>query len=128
LTAKLRLDPCVSLWSGVNTTLWPDVAVNGDVFCSGVLTNTGVIDGDIFASSFLGSSSSKTGQQYATTGLSLAWPQLSIAGFTSHYDIEEISSGSISAQTFGPYEPVHICRRIGNLDLAGKLKSMVCCL
>jgi hypothetical protein len=118
-TARLRLDPCIGIWSGENTLFWPGVSIKADVFCIGTLTGTDIIGGDVFAGTFSGS---KTGQKYTTGELSLTWPQLNAANIISHYDIETIGSGTISSQTFGPYNPVRVCHRSGNLELTGNVK------
>jgi cytoskeletal protein CcmA (bactofilin family) len=50
LNARLRLDPCIAYWAGADTTVSNTITVNGDVYCSGNLTNLGTINGDVFAS------------------------------------------------------------------------------
>ncbi len=78
LRALLRLDPCIALWSGVGLTLTDSMTVNGDVYCNGVLSNLGTIDGDVFADSFTGL---KSGQLYSSGNLSLAWPKITVDAF-----------------------------------------------
>ncbi len=112
-TAKVRLDPCIGLWSGTNTVFWPGIAIKADVFCNGVLKGADVIYGDVFAGSFSGT---KTGRQYTTSELSLAWPAITIADFVSNYSVQTISSGSISGNFDGNY------LRTGNLELAGNVQ------
>ncbi len=113
ITAQLRLDPCIALWTGVNTTLWSGFTVYGDVYCNGNLTNQGTIDGDAFASVLTGSI---TGQKYAVADLSLIWPPVTVADFTSKY-----SYGTLSGQTFGPYDPPQVCYSSGDLTLPGNV-------
>ena len=60
LEAQVRLDPCVAYWAGGDSSLPPTVTVNGDVYCGGVLTSEGVINGDVFADSFLGTAAGQT--------------------------------------------------------------------
>lgn len=125
LSAQLRLDPCIASWIGSTTVIWPGVRVNGDVYCNGTLENRGVIDGDVFASALSGSI---TGQRKATTDLSLAWPRVTVADFTSSYSRVTITSGSLSGVTLGPYSnPVQVCYRSSNLLLAGdvRIESML---
>lgn len=78
LRALLRLDPCIALWSGVGLTLTDSMTVNGDVYCNGVLSNLGTIDGDVFADSFSGQ---KTGQLFSGGSLSLVWPEITVDDF-----------------------------------------------
>jgi len=125
LSAQLRLDPCVALWIGGAAIIWPGVRINGDVYCSGTLENKGVIKGDVFASALSGSIA---GRHKATTDLSLAWPRVTVADFTSRYSRVTITSGSLSGVTLGPYSnPVQVCYRSSDLLLAGdvRIESML---
>ena len=54
LTANLRLDPAIAFWSGTSVSLSPVMSITGDVYCNGVLTNSGSINGDCFADSLVG--------------------------------------------------------------------------
>ena len=119
LRAELRLDPCIAFWSGNDTTIWSGVTINGDVFCNGTIINKGAINGDLFANALSGV---VTGRQKAAGDLSLAWPRVTVADFTSNYTTQTISSGSLSVQTLGPYDPVRVCYRNGNLLLAGNVQ------
>jgi hypothetical protein len=119
LSAELRLDPCIALWTGNNTTIWSGVTINGDVYCGGTLANKGVIEGDVFAGDLSGTVS---GRHKAVADLSLVWPRVTVADFTSHYATQTISSGSLSNQVLGPYNPVRVCYRSGHLVLAGNVQ------
>ncbi|MHC4536562.1 MAG: LamG domain-containing protein [Planctomycetota bacterium] len=119
IRAELRLDPCVAFWSGNNTTVWSGFTINGDVYCNSILVNTGTIDGDVFANTLIGSIS---GKQKAVGDLSLAWPRVTVADFTSNYTTQTISSSSLSGQILGPYNPVRVCYRNGDLLLAGNVQ------
>ena len=119
IRAELRLDPCIAFWSGSDTTIWSGVTINGDVYCNGTLINKGAIDGDLFANALSGV---VTGRQKAVGDLSLAWPRVTVADFTSKYTTQTISSSSLSGQTLGPYNPVRVCYRDGNLLLAGNVQ------
>lgn len=120
IRAELRLDPCVALWIGNGVTLWDGVTVHGDVCCIGALANAGTIDGDLFATSLSGNG--VTGQLKAVADLSLAWPRVTVADFTSDYATQTISTGTLSGQTYGPYNPVRVCYRNGNLVIAGNVR------
>lgn len=117
--ANLRLDPCIALWTGDDTTISSGITIDGDVFCNGSLINTGSIDGDVFADTLTGNI---TGQRYDVSELSLDWPELIIKGFTSNYSVDTITSGSISGQTRGSLDPVRICYRDDDLELAGNIE------
>lgn len=117
LRAELRLDPCIAVWTGKNTTIWSGVTINGDVYCKGTLTNNGVIDGDVFAIGMSGSGSI-AGQQKDVNDLSLAWPRVTVADFTSNYTTQTIADSNLTG-SFGPYNPVRICYRTGDLTLVG---------
>ena len=119
IRAELRLDPCIAFWSGSDTTICSGVTINGDVYCNGTVINKGIIDGDLFANALVGV---VAGRQKAVGDLSLVWPRVTVADFTSNYTTQTISSGSLSAQTFGPYSPVRVCYRVGDLLLAGNVK------
>jgi hypothetical protein len=119
LKAELRLDPCIALWSGNDTAILSNTTIDGDVFCNGTLTNDGTIDGDAFTNTLNGSI---TGQQKAVGDLSLVWPRVTVADFTSQYTTQTISSTSLSGQTLGPYNPVRVSYRNGNLLLAGNVQ------
>jgi len=119
LSAQLRLDPCIALWTGGATTIRPGVRIDGDVYCSGALENRGTINGDVFAGTLSGSIA---GRHKATADLSLAWPRVTVADFTSRYSTVTISSGSLSGVTLGPYNPPRVCYRSGDLSLSGNVQ------
>ncbi len=119
LRAELRLDPCIALWIGKDMTVSGAMTVNGDLYCSGTLTNGGVINGDVFAS---GLSGSIVGQYKAIGDLSLERPRVTVADFTSHYNVETISTGSLDGETLGSCNPVRVCYRNGDLVLAGNVQ------
>jgi hypothetical protein len=119
LRAELRLDPCIAFWSGSDTRIWGGVMINGDVYCNGALINRGAIDGDVFANTLSGNI---TGGKKAPGDLTLVWPRVTVADFTSKYAIQTISSSNLSFQSFGPYNPVRLCYRTGNLTLAGNVR------
>jgi cytoskeletal protein CcmA (bactofilin family) len=116
LTAELRLNPCIALWTGSNITLSSGVAVNGDIYCNGTLINLGTINGDVFASSLSGSIS---GQRKAVGDLSLSRPRVTVGDFTTRYTVETIGSGSLAGGTRLPISGAQVCYRNGNLVLEG---------
>jgi hypothetical protein len=118
IRGELRLDPCIALWTENDTTVWGGVIINGDVYCNGILTNNSPINGDVFANGLSGSGSI-AGQQKAVGDLSLAWPRVTVQDFTSNYPVQIIDVNSLSGEPFGPYDPVRVCYRIGDLELTG---------
>ena len=93
IRAALRLDPCIALWSGTNTTLWPGSTVKGDVRCGGTLTlikeytegdEIKRVYGDVFANTLNGDI---TGQTYTVGELSLDWPNVTVDDFRDKPDV-----------------------------------------
>jgi len=119
LKAELRLDPCIALWIGKDMTISSAVTINGDVRCNGKLTNAGVINGDVFASVLNGSI---TGRHKPVEDLSLEWPGVTIADFTSHYTCEVISTDTLCGTTLGLSNPLRLCYRNGDLVLTGNVQ------
>jgi hypothetical protein len=118
LRAQLRLDPCIALWTGADLVHRAAWSCSGDVYCAGALTNLGVIDGDVFAGALTGA---VTGQCAEPNQLSLAWPPVTVADFTSRYGTDPILSGSLAGTVRGPYDPPRVCYRNGDLLLDGNV-------
>ena len=87
IRAKLRLDPCIAFWTGSSTTLSPQVTINGDVYCTGDLTNNGIINGDVFATGTI-TGVNIGGQEQVVTEAPVIWPNLAVADFEPTYYIE----------------------------------------
>ena len=92
--AILRLDPCIAYWAGSDTTVSPQMTINGDVYCGGNLTNNGVINGDVFAAGTIGGTNPE-GQKKPAVESDVIWPNLAVADFEPTY---YIGSTSYSAQ------------------------------
>ena len=86
LEAVLRLDPCISYWVGSNTTIWPQITINGDVYCTGNLVNNGDINGDVFATGTI-SGTNIEGQKTNVSEAPVAWPNLISTDFGQTYYI-----------------------------------------
>jgi cytoskeletal protein CcmA (bactofilin family) len=125
IRAELRLDPCIALWIGNNATLWDGVTVKGDVYCNGTLTNCAPdeeIDGDVFADALNGNGEI-TGQLKPVADLPLEWPRVTVGYFTSNYPTQTISTSVLSGgPPLGPYDPVRVSYRHGDLILAGNVQ------
>ena len=115
LSAQLRLDPCIALGIGADTTtaLWNGLTVQGDVYCAGRLVNQGTIHGDVFSDSLDGSI---VGQH--STANPLAWPTVAVTDFTSRYGTLTLPP-EVKSATWGPYNPLRVCHRNGDLILGG---------
>lgn len=115
VSAGLRLDPCIALWTDAATTITSGLTIHGDVRCGGSLVNCGSIDGDVFADAPPPDDDNVTGQ-FNPQSLSLAWPNMTVADFTesSCYAVDSISVGTLSSD-LGPYDPEHIFHRDGDL-------------
>lgn len=122
LVARLRLDPCITLWSGANTSLWNTVTINGDVYCNGNLSNTGRIRGDVFASGDIAGINIDGRTNKFVTQSPVPWPRVTAGDFTSHYPVVIVGPNNISGQSFGPYNPVRLCYSNGNLKLDGNVQ------
>jgi hypothetical protein len=116
LSAQLRLDPCIALWTGVDTVFRPGQAVCGDIYCAGRLTNSGIIDGDVFASALTGTP--PAGRLKPAADLSLRWPPVADTYLNPDYSPGVIGPGEVSATT---YEPARIWRCTGDLTLGGNV-------
>jgi hypothetical protein len=101
LRATLRLDPCIALWIGSSTTVWPQVTINGDVYCTGDLTNNGIINGDAFATGTI-TGASIEGKKETVTQAPVAWPNLVPTDF---YQMYYIGSTQYSAEPNIPTMP-----------------------
>jgi cytoskeletal protein CcmA (bactofilin family) len=87
MQATLRIDPCIAYWAGSNTTVWPQVTVNGDVYCAGDLTNNGDINGDVFAIGTITGTANIEGQSSTVTQAPVDWPGLISTDFGPTYYI-----------------------------------------
>jgi hypothetical protein len=124
LNAELRLDPCIAFGIQASVQIINAVIINGDVYCNGTLTNYSVINGDVFVNGLAGSGSI-TGRQKATGDLSLTWPRVTVADFTSHYSVQPIDSNSLENTSVGSPTTVVYCPNditlSGNVNIAGML-------
>ena len=76
LRAELRIDPCIAYWVGTSTTVWPQITINGDVYCDGALTNNGVIGGDVFATGTIAGASIEGRKNELVIQAPVVWPGL----------------------------------------------------
>ncbi|MCX5645068.1 MAG: hypothetical protein NTZ17_10355 [Phycisphaerae bacterium] len=113
LAARLRLDPCIALAVGANTTLWNGVKVYGDVYTPNGLTNNGAIYGDVFAASLAGTGT-RTGQLYLQAP-SLGPCPVNDGYSNSKYSTHLLSGGALPA---GPcLLDGNIWHYVGDLDI-----------
>jgi len=114
LSAELRLDPCIALWTGADASLGPRLGLFGDFYCAGSATSVGTIDGDAFCNALSGTI---TGRRSAPADLTLAWPAVTVTDLTTRYPTLTLSGASLSGFTFGPSDPVRVVYRAGDLTL-----------
>ncbi|MBN1788320.1 MAG: hypothetical protein JW806_07990 [Sedimentisphaerales bacterium] len=123
LTAEMRLDPSVACWSEASVLLSPALVINGDVYCNGVITNQGSIDGDYFADSLTGNAAS--GSANAKNSLQLVKPTISLGLLTSHFTTQTIASSSLdNADLISPTAQVYY--RNGNLTINNNISINGC--
>jgi hypothetical protein len=117
LSAQLRLDPCIALWTGADTIFRPGYVLQGDAYCAGTLTNLGAVDGDVFAGSLVGTvhGSLKPGADLLAL---LVWPPVTSAYVNPNYSICSIGPGEAMPMT---YKPAAIWRCVGDLTLGGNV-------
>ncbi|MHC4619794.1 MAG: hypothetical protein ACYTEQ_18765 [Planctomycetota bacterium] len=94
LEAELRLDPCIAYWAGASAAVPTRVTVNGDVYCSGNLSGSGIIGGDVFATGTISASNVQGRANEAVTAAPVDWPGLNIADFSSSYHIGSDTYGT----------------------------------
>ena len=79
ITAQLRLDPCIALWTGDDLCVSNLTTIYGDIYCNGTVNNDGTIEGDVFAQSISGDNAA--GQRYDISQLGLDWPAIYTSSF-----------------------------------------------
>jgi len=113
LTAQMRLDPAVGFWSGTDVTLYPGMSITGDVYCNGVLTNSGSINGDCFADSLTGNAA--TGKVKPKTALQLNRPTINSSILTSNFSTQTVSGAVLTDTNLSGSTEVFY--RSGNLEI-----------
>jgi hypothetical protein len=101
LSADLRLDPAVAFWTGVNSRLYSNITVGGDLYCGGNVLTQGTINGDVFASGTISGNAAGRKSESATSR-PVEWPfgtdtaaQI-ISALTSHYTWQPLASATLS--------------------------------
>ena len=88
--AKLRLDPCIALWTGADTIVTDGLTINGDVYSNGNLAGSGMINGDAFTSGYITASSVKGRPNENVVTGPVDWPDFDINNFSSTYYIDSV--------------------------------------
>jgi len=91
ISAELRLDPCIAYWAGSDTVISGQIAINGDVYCNGNLTNNGSIGGDVFASGTITGVNIVGQKKELVAQAPVAWPGLVSSDFSPTYYIGSTS-------------------------------------
>jgi cytoskeletal protein CcmA (bactofilin family) len=87
LVAELRLDPCIALWTGANTTISQRVTINGDVYCNGSISGNGYVGGDVFATGGITLSNITGKKNEVVAEAPVSWSGLQVGDFSSTYYI-----------------------------------------
>lgn len=116
LWARLRLDPCIALWTDTAATLPNSLVVRGDVYCGGNLVNEGTIDGDTFSDAISGGGV-VAGSNQDRASLSLAWPAVDVSYAHADYPTMSVGPGLVN----GPVILTNIRRCSGNLALGSNV-------
>lgn len=125
LKAELRLDPCIAYWVGSSTEIWPQVTINGDVYCGGNLTNNGDINGDVFATGAITGTNPPEGQTKIVTQAPVAGPNLVSTDFGLTYYIgsteyqAQIVDANVPSYNPSTGNPAGICYCIGDVNMPG---------
>lgn len=86
--ATLRIDPCIAFWVGSNSIIPLQVAITGDVYCGGILTNNSSnIDGDAFATGMISGTITGRKNESVASEYPVAWPGFVSTDFASIYYI-----------------------------------------
>lgn len=89
--AKLRLDPCIALWTGTDAIVSNGITINGDVYSNGNLSGSGTINGDAFASAYIAASNIKGRRNESVVTAPVDCPDFDINNFSSTYFIDSVS-------------------------------------
>ena len=127
IRARLRLDPCIALWIGNDTTISKRITINGDTYCGGNISGTGSIDGDVFASGTITGLTTAGQKNEFVAQPPVVWPGIDVNDFSSTYYIgsatyqrDIVDSNVHPAGDFIPTElnPAGVRYRSGDLELA----------
>ena len=130
INAQLRLDPCIALWVGVDSSIWSDVTINGDVYCAGNISNSGSVHGDLFAGGAINGLAPVGRLNPSVSQPPVSWPLVQKSDLiwgpyyigTNSYSAELVSTYNHPSGSFGPSggNPAGIRYR-GDLQLSGNV-------
>ncbi|MBL7152897.1 MAG: hypothetical protein ISS79_04220 [Phycisphaerae bacterium] len=102
ITAQLRLDPCIAYWADANTTISQRVTINGDMYCAGDLSTSGIIRGDAFAGGTVSGAgiTGRINENVHDANVPVGWPEIKATDYSSTYYSE---AGSHSPDIIGSY-------------------------
>jgi hypothetical protein len=115
LSAAVRLDPAIALWTLTDTTLRQNWVLHGDMRAQGNVINqaaTASLDGDVFATQLTGAC---VGQTRTYADVSLIWPPVTSTYIKPPTTRTDLASDILSTSPVG----TRIWRRVGNLSLGG---------
>jgi hypothetical protein len=123
LSATLRLDPAIALWTGAATTLTSGLTIHGDVYCGGALVNKGAGYGDAFAAdaitgAFLGQTSSSVTDKLIQWPFGEATATSIVDSYQAYYSWQSLASETCSSD-LGVAGTTGLFCREGDLVLDG---------
>lgn len=115
LSAVVRLDPAIALWTLTDTTFRQNWVLHGDMRTQGNVINqaaTASLDGDVFATQLTGACVGRT-RTYGD--VSLTWPPVTSTYIKPPTTRTDLASDTLNTGPVG----TRIWRRVGNLSLGG---------
>jgi len=117
LSAVVRLDPAIALWTQTDTTFRQNWILHGDMRTQGNVINqaaTASLDGDVFATQLIGGC---VGQTRTYEDVSLTWPPVTSTYIKPPTTRTDLASDTLNTSPVG----TRIWRRVGNLSLGGNV-------
>lgn len=121
ITAKLRFDPDMAFWALTPFTFYPCMNITGDVYCDGILKNTGTINGDCFADSLIGTL--PAGAVKAKTALTISRPEINCGYLTSNFSTSTISGSNLNGVALSGSEVYY---KNGDLEIRNNVNINGC--
>ena len=85
LTAELRINPCIALWTGSTFNSKNRITIDGDVYCEGNPKGSGNINGDVFAKGEITADNIQGQKNQYVADAPVTLPPLEISYFSGGY-------------------------------------------
>ncbi|RPJ38925.1 MAG: LamG domain-containing protein [Planctomycetaceae bacterium] len=121
LSAQLRLDPCVALWTEADTLFRPRHILYGDFYCAGAVQvlDGGTINGDVFSNALTGTVAGQPKPGAELLPL-LAWPPVTRTYASPVYGSYPVSPGTLT-NTDPTYQIARVWQCAGDLTLGNNV-------